>query len=118
MARALAVALGLWLAADIALTRLLEPVGLGALHAPLAMVLGMGAGGYLAGRRFVPVGLLVAALLSAVTFVGVARLRGQPVLELVASEPLAVTAGPLVGAGLGALLGAALGQRRRARGPA
>jgi hypothetical protein len=105
MTRAIVVAIAVYIAADALFDRLLEPFGLGYLHALAAMFAGMLAGGYLAGRGFLPVALVINLAFSALTYGVVARLRDQPVLELIAAQHPMVSLGSFAGAALGALAG-------------
>lgn len=114
MTKAIAVAVAVYIAADVLFDRLLEPFGLGYLHAFAAMSAGMLAGGYLAGHGFLPVALGINLVFSALTYGVVARLRDQNVLELIMDQHPLVSIGSFVGAALGAMAGMRL--RRSAAG--
>lgn len=105
MTKAIAVAVAVYIAADVLFDRLLEPFGLGYLHAFAAMSAGMLAGGYLAGRGFLPVALGINLVFSALTYGVVARLRDQDMLELIMDQHPLVSIGSFVGAALGAMSG-------------
>jgi len=111
MLKAVIVAIGVYLVADPVSDFMLEPVGLSYLHAFAAMFVGMLAGGYLAPRSFVGVALLINLTFSVLTYVLVARVREQPVLDLIAEQHLMVSTGSFVGAGLGAWVGMHLKRR-------
>jgi hypothetical protein len=112
--KAILLAIACYLVADALFDRLLEPVGLGYLHAFCAMACGMLAGGYLARRGFVPVALAINLVFSLLTYGIVARLRDQPVLELVAAQHPMISIGSFAGAALGAWLGMQLARSRTA----
>jgi hypothetical protein len=112
MLKPVLVAIACYLAGDVLFSRLLEPAGLGYLHAFLAMLFGMLAGGYVAGRSFVPVALAINLAFSALTYVAVARLRGQEVLDLIREQHPMISLGSFAGAALGAWLGMRLRQAR------
>lgn len=109
MTKAVLAAIAAYALADVASDRLLEPFGLGYLHAFVAMFVGMAVGGYLAPRNFIPVALLINLTLSALTYVLVAQRREQSLLELIGEQHLMVSLGSFVGAGVGAWLGYRLG---------
>jgi hypothetical protein len=116
MTRAVIVAIAAYIAGDALFDRLLEPFGLGYLHAFAAMFVGMLAGGYLAGRGFLPVALGINVAFSALTYGVVARLRDQPVLDLIAAQHPMVSIGSFAGAALGALAGMRWRRSRRDTG--
>lgn len=105
MLKPVLVAIACYLAGDVLFSRLLEPLGLGYLHAFLAMLVGMLAGGYLARRGFVPVALAINLAFSALTYVLVSLMRGQPLLELIGEQHPMISLGSFAGAALGAWLG-------------
>jgi hypothetical protein len=105
MTRAIVLAIAVYIATDALFDRLLEPFGLGYLHAFAAMFAGMLAGGYLAGRGFLPVALVMNLAFSALTYGVVASMRNQPVLDLIAAQHPMVSIGSFTGAALGALAG-------------
>lgn len=105
MLKPVLVAIACYLAGDVLFSRLLEPLGLGYLHAFLAMLVGMLAGGYLARRAFVPVALAINLAFSALTYVLVSLMRGQPLLELIGEQHPMISLGSFAGAALGAWLG-------------
>lgn len=114
MLKAILAATACYLAGDVLFSRLLDPLGLGYLHAFLAMLVGMLAGGYLAGRGFIPVALGINLAFSALTYVVVSRLRGQPLLELIGEQHPMISVGSFAGAALGAWLGMRLRRSRTA----
>lgn len=105
MRKPVLVAIACYLAGDALFSRLLEPLGLGYLHAFAAMFAGMLAGGYLARRGFVPVALAINLAFSALTYVVVSQMRGQPLLELIGEQHPMISLGSFAGAALGAWLG-------------
>lgn len=111
MLKPVLIAIACYLAGDALFSRLLDPLGLGYLHAFFAMLVGMLAGGYLAGRGFVPVALAINLAFSALTYVVVSQIRGQPLLELIGEQHPMISLGSFAGAALGAWLGAWLGMR-------
>jgi len=118
MTKAVIVAIVVYLLADPLSDALLEPFGLGYLHAFTAMLVGMLAGGYLAPRSFIGPALLITLVFSVLTYVLVARGRGQPVLELIAEQHPMVSLGAFAGAALGAWLGMQARRRLRPGAPA
>lgn len=114
MVKAVLAAIACYLVGDVLFSRLLDPLGLGYLHAFLAMLVGMVAGGYLAGRGFIPVALAINLVFSILTYVGVSRMRGQPLLELISEQHPMISVGTFAGAALGAWLGMRLRQSRAA----
>jgi hypothetical protein len=113
MIKAVLAAVVVYLAIDAGSDRLLEPVGLGYLHAFIAMFCGMFVGGWLAGRRFVPVALLLALGFSLLSYVIVSQMRDQSLLSLVLEQHPMISVGSIVGALLGAWLGYQVASRRR-----
>ncbi|MBL8201658.1 MAG: hypothetical protein JNK40_11840 [Chromatiales bacterium] len=115
MLKPVLAATGCYVAGDLLFSRLLDPLGLGYLHAFLAMFAGMLVGGYLAGRGFVPVALAINLAFSALTYLAVSQMRGQPLLELIGGQHPMISLGSFAGAALGAWLGMRL--RRVGQGP-
>ena len=112
---AIAAAIVVYLAADAGFSVVLEPLDLEHLHAFLAMFCGMLVGGFLAGRNFVWIAVALNLGFSALTYVAVARMRQQSIVELVAEQHLMISVGSFAGAILGAWLGrglASLNSRR------
>jgi len=114
MLKAVLAAIACYLTGDVLFSRLLDPLGLGYLHAFLAMLVGMLAGGYVAGRGFIPVALAINLAFSTLTYVAVSRMRGQPLLELIGEQHPMISVGTFAGAALGAWLGMRLRQSRTA----
>jgi hypothetical protein len=110
MTKAVLAAIACYVVADALFDRLLEPLGLGYLHAFLAMASGMFVGGYLARRGFVPVALCINLAFSLLTYGAVAWLREQPVLALITDQHPMISLGSFAGAALGAWLGMRLHQ--------
>ena len=108
MIKAVVLAIVVYVLADPVSDRILEPFGLGYLHAFFAMFSGMAVGGYLAPRNFVGIALLINLTFSALTYVLVASRREQPVFDLVAEQHLMVSVGSFAGAALGAWVGGLL----------
>ncbi|MEE4186807.1 MAG: hypothetical protein V2J12_13685 [Gammaproteobacteria bacterium] len=115
MTKAVIAAIIVYLLADPLSDAVLEPFGLGYLHAFTAMLAGMLIGGYLAPRSFIGPALLITLVFSVLTYVLIARGRGQPVLELIAEQHLMVSLGSFAGAALGAWLGMQAQRRWRPR---
>jgi hypothetical protein len=103
--KASVVAIACYLAGDVVLSRLLEPLGLGYLHAFAAMLIGMLAGGYVARQGFIPIALGINLAFSALTYTVVSALRDEPVLDLIAAQHPMISLGSFAGAALGAWLG-------------
>ena len=112
--KAAAAAMLIYIILDAAADFLLEPLGLGYLHAFIAMFGGMFVGGWLACRGFIPVALGLGLFFSMLSYVLVAQMRDQSVLALIAEQHPMVSIGSLVGA----LLGAWAGQSTRWAPPA
>lgn len=110
--KAAAVAMLVYIALDAAADFVLEPLGLGYLHAFLAMFGGMFVGGWLARRGFILIALGLSLFFSMLSYVLVAQMRDQSVLELIAGQHPMVSVGSIVGALLGAWAGQSLGRRR------
>lgn len=111
MIRAIVVAIVIYLATDATGDYVLAPMGIGYMHAFIAMFLGMGAGGYLAGRAgrgFIGIALVLSLAFSTLTYVVVAQMREQSVISLILEQHPMVSVGSFVGALLGAWLGGRL----------
>jgi len=111
-ARASIVAILVYLLLDAGSDLLLEPVGLNYLHAFIAMFGGMFAGGWIAQRGFVPIAVGLSLAFSLLSYVLVANMRDQGVLELILEQHPMISIGSIVGAVLGALTGQYIWQRR------
>ena len=105
MIKAIVSAVAVYLVIDAGSDLLLEPLGLGYLHAFIAMLCGMFVGGWLAGRRFLPVALLLALGFSLISYVIVSQMREQSLLSLILEQHPMISVGSIAGAALGAWLG-------------
>ena len=113
--RASVAAILVYLLLDAGSDLVLEPVGLVYLHAFIAMFSGMFVGGWIAQRGFVPVAVGLSLAFSMLSYVLVANMRDQGVLDLILEQHPMISIGSIVGAALGALAGQFLGQRRTTR---
>ncbi len=109
--KAIATSVVIYLLADALWSYLLGMLGLGYLHAFLAMFCGMFAGGYVAGRNFIAVAVLLSLAFSLLTYFVVARQREQALLDLILQQHPMISIGSIVGAALGALAGYLLAKR-------
>lgn len=105
MLKAIIAAIFVYLAMDAASNFVLGPLGLGYLHAFIAMFCGMFVGGYLAKRNFIWIAILLNLAFSALTYVVVAQMREQSVISLITEQHPMVSLGSFGGAILGAWLG-------------
>jgi len=112
MLKAVFAAIAVYLLADAVGSRLLEPVGLGYWHAFLAMFCGMLVGGYILKRGFIGIALLINLAFSMLSYVLVAQMRSQPLLDLIREQHLMISIGSFAGAALGAWVGMQLATRR------
>jgi len=111
MLKAIVAAIIVYLSGDAAFTYVLEPVGLGYLHAFLAMFCGMAVGGFLANRNFIWIALLINLLFSGLTYILIGRMREQSPIDLLLEQHLMISVGSFVGAALGAWAGRAIAAR-------
>jgi uncharacterized PurR-regulated membrane protein YhhQ (DUF165 family) len=109
MIKAIIAAVAVYLLVDAASDFVLQPLGLGYSHAFLAMFCGMSVGGYLANRNFIWVAITINLVFSVVTYVAVALMREQSVIDLVLEQHPMISLGSFAGAILGAWLGRSLG---------
>ena len=112
MIKAIAAAVAVYLLVDAASDVVLAPLGLGYLHAFLAMLCGMSVGGYLAGRNFIWIAIAINLLFSIATYVAVAQMREQTVTSLILEQHPMISLGSFAGAILGAWLGRGLAKAK------
>jgi hypothetical protein len=112
LVRASIVAIVIYLVLDAGSDFLLEPIGLTYLHAFIAMFGGMFVGGWIAQKGFVPVAVCLSLAFSMLSYVLVANMRDQALLDLILEQHPMISIGSIVGAVLGALSGQFLRQRR------
>ncbi len=105
MLKAIAISIVVYLLADAFWSYLLDMLGLGHWHAFLAMFCGMFAGGYLSGRNFIGVAVVLSLAFSLLTYSLVARQRELAILELIQGQHPMISIGSIVGAALGAWAG-------------
>jgi hypothetical protein len=96
----------------------LEPIGLNYLHAFIAMFGGMFIGGWIARRGFVPLAVGLSLMFSLLSYVLVASMRDQGVIDLVLEQHPMISLGSIIGALLGAQTGQFFGRRRATGQPA
>ncbi len=111
MLKAIIAAIAVYLLIDVASDFVLAPIGMTYLHAFLAMLFGMAAGGYLAGRSFITVAIVINVLFSGLTYLMVANMRDQSLVELILEQHPMISAGSFAGAIIGAWLGRMLAIR-------
>jgi uncharacterized membrane protein YfcA len=105
MAAAIVAAVIVYLLADAGWSYVLKPIGLDYMHAFLAMFCGMLVGGYIANRNFIWVAVALNLFFSTLTYVLVARMRGQSPVDLLLEQHFMISLGSFAGAILGAWLG-------------
>lgn len=121
MWKAVLAAIVIYLATDAASDFVLQPIGLGYLHAFIAMFCGMLVGGFLAGRAgrgFIWIAVALNLGFSTLTYVVVAQMREQSVLSLVLEQHPMVSMGSFAGAIIGAWLGGRLAGLNKEEQPA
>jgi hypothetical protein len=114
MLKAIGAAVIVYLLADAGLNYILEPLGLGYMHAFLAMFCGMLAGGYLANRNFIWIALALNLFSSTLTYLLIANMREQSPIDLLLEQHPMISIGSFAGAALGAWLGGEIRQRKSA----
>jgi hypothetical protein len=112
LVRASVAAILIYLLLDTGSDFLLGPIGLTYLHAFIAMFGGMFVGGWIARRSFVPVAVSLSLAFSMLSYVLVASMRDQDVLDLILEQHPMISVGAIVGAALGAIAGQFVGERR------
>jgi len=111
----IAASILVYLASDVLWTYLLTPIGLGDLHALLAMFGGMVVGGFLARQGFLWTAISIAVFFSLLSYGAVAMMRDQNILELVVEQSLLISLGSFAGAVGGATVGMWLGRQHAPR---
>lgn len=76
------------------------------------MFCGMFVGGYLAGRNFVWIAVVLNLFFSGLTYLAVAQMRDQPPIDLLREQHPLISVGSFAGAMLGAWLGRRIALRR------
>ena len=112
MLKAIVAAILVYLLTDAAADLALKPMGLGYLHAFLAMFCGMFVGGYIANRNFVWVAAAINLFFSIVTYILVAKMREQSPVDLLMEQHPMISIGSFAGAILGAWLGRRIALRK------
>lgn len=108
--RASIVAVLIYLVLDAGSDFILEPLDLYFLHAFIAMFGGMFVGGWIARRDFVPVAIGLSLTFSMLSYLIVANMRDQGLLELILEQHPMISIGAIVGAALGAMVGQFVGR--------
>ncbi len=114
MLKAIVAAVIVYVLADAVWGLVLKPFGLSYMHAFLAMFCGMLVGGCLATRSFIVPAITINVVISGLTYVLIAGMRGQSPFALLLEQHPMVSIGSFAGAIMGAWLGRKISGKKAA----